>query len=822
MQNPKCLVLVTLFAVAAAVAASHAVAADTAKTGAAIGGQILDEAGQPIAAAAVSLYIVTVDPGSMAFTTEKVETQTTGADGAYSFARGLDPGATSQVFFMLAEKDGFSLGWANWHPQLPSAPDITLSRPATLAGEVVDKTGQPVADAEVAISFMMIGEAREGRYLMGSLAEERLTVATGADGRFTFARIPPQASAEFVVSAPGYGTHNTFQVEGYGGGGLQFAPGQDDIRIELAPEAGIEGTVVEQDNIEPIPGLRLTVRKGQAWPIEQPNVVITAADGSFRFDGLAAGTYQLLIPTSADQPAEWVAAPLSVPVEAGAATTGVRLQASRGGFVAVTVTDADSEQPLEGAQVMVGSGEEPQNATLATGANGTARFRLAPGQYMIRYIQKQGYTYKPAPEPVTVETGQTRELAIKLSPQPKLRGIVRDMDGEPVAGASVRVLPTGAGREVTSAADGRFEIGWDPNRWGGTQPQMIIAAWHDDRGLAAATEFDEDTDNIEIRLEPGGTLAGRVVDPDANPIADATVTAMLRSSSWNAPFRRDATRTDPEGRYEIKGLPRELAYSVTAQADGYGQTQVQTEIGDDAVPDIELQPANLTVTGVVVDTDGNGVKDVAVYAYGSGQQHRQARTGEDGRFTIDQVCAGEIHINASTSNPRQHGSVRAEGGATDVQVVLGETAEARPPAPRLADSLVGKPLPDLEPLFRATQLPGTPDDNRILVCFWDMNQRPSRHCLKQLAARAAEFTDRSVTVLTVHAAPAEVETLQQWLDTAGISLPVGMVRERTEETCFAWGVRGLPWLILTDQQHVVQADGFALRELDDTLNATGE
>ncbi len=35
-----------------------------------------------------------------------------------------------------------------------------------------------------------------------------------------------------------------------------------------------------------------------------------------------------------------------------------------------------------------------------------------------------------------------------------------------------------------------------------------------------------------------------------------------------------------------------------------------------------------------------------------------------------------------------------------------------------------------------------------------------------------------------------------------------------EKIRFAWGVKSLPWLILTDSQHVVSAEGFGLNELD--------
>ena len=43
-----------------------------------------------------------------------------------------------------------------------------------------------------------------------------------------------------------------------------------------------------------------------------------------------------------------------------------------------------------------------------------------------------------------------------------------------------------------------------------------------------------------------------------------------------------------------------------------------------------------------------------------------------------------------------------------------------------------------------------------------------------------------------------------------------------EKTRLTRGVRSLPWLILTDEQHVVTAEGFAVNELDRNVKELGE
>ena len=45
-----------------------------------------------------------------------------------------------------------------------------------------------------------------------------------------------------------------------------------------------------------------------------------------------------------------------------------------------------------------------------------------------------------------------------------------------------------------------------------------------------------------------------------------------------------------------------------------------------------------------------------------------------------------------------------------------------------------------------------------------------------------------------------------------------MIQDNVEQTRFNWGVKSLPWLILTNKEHVAIAEGFALSELDEKIN----
>ena len=138
---------------------------------------------------------------------------------------------------------------------------------------------------------------------------------------------------------------------------------------------------------------------------------------------------------------------------------------------------------------------------------------------------------------------------------------------------------------------------------------------------------------------------------------------------------------------------------------------------------------------------------------------------------------------------------------------------ARAPEPRIPESLVGKPLPGLEDLGVTIECEG----KRVLVCFWSAEERPSRRCLRLLAEKAAELQGKGVAALAVHAAPIDEQALSEIKSRYQITFPVAVLGEDAQETRFKWGVESLPWLILANKDHVVQAEGFGIEEVDEKL-----
>lgn len=795
-----------------------------------VDGIVVDEAGKALPGVKVRLFQLAIGIARGSFRTELADQGTTGADGTFQLTMDGDPDDQRTVGLVLAERTGLSVSWGNRRPGVDGPMTIRMTQPEELSGTVVDEKGQGLAGATVTACAAVVGSGADGQFLMGEPAKQAFSAETGAGGAFRLTGLPDGASVELVVKAPGRGTVCTFDPVGRRGEGLQYAAGQSDAKILLQPEGIVRGTVKDKGTDKPVGGVCLRTTRGSfSWMDTGAGTVTSSRDGTFVVKALPPGEHQVVTAPPAEGSAEWVSQAVTVDVEAGRTVDGVSVQVSKGAVLEVVVKAADGEKPLAGTSVNVMS-PTGGNATQAqTDGEGVARFRLPPGDYRVFHAIKAGYDAYQSNEAVTLAEGDTHRVEVELGAPPKISGIVRDPTGKPAPHIDVSTVPMGQQRTKTDA-QGHFELTWSRRYLGGgEETHLAVVARDPERKLAAAVKYGEDTKAVELKLAPGGTLVGRVVDEGGKPISKARISVLLRLAHFSSTISHTAIEVDDAGRFSIEGVPTGFKYHVTATAEGYGQKSATTELEDSPgttveVEDMVLAVADQILEGVVVDEDDKPVAQARVYAYGSGQPHRNARTGKDGTFRLEGLCKGQLQVSANKSigGKNAMGSAQAEAGDKDVRVVLGENASvaSAPSAlPKPAPSLVGRPLPKLDD-FGLKPSPESGQTGPLLVCFWDMAQRPSRHCVKQLAGRADVLAQKTVTIVTVHASPVEADALRAWRSQAGVSLRTGMVGAKPEKTLRTWGVRGLPWLILTDAKRHVVADGFDLSDLDGKLAKT--
>jgi hypothetical protein len=255
-----------------------------------------------------------------------------------------------------------------------------------------------------------------------------------------------------------------------------------------------------------------------------------------------------------------VAEIVPVTVAVGQAIKDVQLAAVKGGLLQASVTAKADHQPL--ANVMISAFREDFQATAQSATDGIASLRLLPGDYHIAAYRDNWRAESLA---VSVQAGQTNRVVLELSPPPKLTGIVRRPDGQPAAGAEVRIVGGGGpvdGAELTTDNSGRFETEWDPRNYGGMRSTPCLLVRMPQNGWAVAQDIDAETCPLDLRLAPGLTLAGQAKTSAGQPITNVTVALIFWTGNSGMHLSGLATRTNLPGHFEIRALPPGRRYGV--------------------------------------------------------------------------------------------------------------------------------------------------------------------------------------------------------------------------------------------------------------------
>ncbi|MEM6992243.1 MAG: carboxypeptidase regulatory-like domain-containing protein, partial [Myxococcota bacterium] len=189
-----------------------------------------------------------------------------------------------------------------------------------------------------------------------------------------------------------------------------------------------------------------------------------------------------------------------------------------------------------------------------------------------------------------------------------IRGRVLDSTGAPVDGAFVSVFAAGPGASpvqmsARSGSDGTFEVA------GALPGTYLMGARHRTLGELSKGDVVVADQDIEVELQLPRTRAirGRVVDESG--AAQAGVDVTMRQ-----PYERTVTRDD--GTFTLASIPPGQ-HRVTAQRSiGDVSAATSVELGPDADADIEitLPTRDRTISGRVLDEDGDAVRDAIVSA----------------------------------------------------------------------------------------------------------------------------------------------------------------------------------------------------------------
>jgi protocatechuate 3,4-dioxygenase beta subunit len=502
--------------------------------------------------------------------------------------------------------------------------------PLRLEGQVIDEDEHPVAGAIVAIDS---NPPRE--------------VKTEADGAFAFDALLQR----------GYRLEAHRDELHAGPVSVNVVARTEPVTLRLVAGVSLEVTVHDGDSKKPVAGAHVEVRA--IATIE----AAAGADGVAHLRGLRGGWVTMKVQASGYAPAF---STLQLPLSPGA-TEQQTVLLRRGVAVAGRVVD-EAGKPVRGARVLPASSAslfDAADARLdAAETDAAGRWKIAavaPGSWRFEASEPRHAPGQSAPVILSAGGAAPAEIVITLPAAGSIDGEVHSASGQPVPFATVRVsTPTEglgfAGARQASCDDaGRFHMDGLPRR------KANLLAAHES-GSSDVTTIDlaitPEQKNLVLVLSQDGAIAGTVVTPAGQPVAEARVVALpeigeggdsdsmtrwrLLGSVSDVADQAGAFRLSglPKGKYRLRAMRADASPfdPATAQRKSEvaetGATRVKLVLEDDAV-----------LKGKLAFKDGSAPDTftISTSAFGASTPF----SSRDGSFRMEHVAPGSRMLTVS-------------------------------------------------------------------------------------------------------------------------------------------------------------------------------
>ena len=518
-------------------------------------GRVVDRGGQGVAEAQVAAFRAAgglLDPLRQPLGI----TATTDSSGAFELP-GLPTGddlglEVRHPGFAPAELTPFTVSEA----QPTDLGEIVLDAGLLLIGNVRAADGRPLAGARVKL-------AEFGGLPAGDGGPAPTEATTGPDGEYRFDHLGPR---QFTVDveAEGFAPRSATLSLVFGA-----ATGNTRQDFKLFPaDAAIAGLVRAPDD-RPVAGVSLRLTQHDRNAHDYVSLERTADEqGTFRFDAVAAGLYQLEL-----LGAEWYL-PKTLTVQGGDQAVDVRVQPA----ISVAGTLVGAAGPPTEFRVTIkpdgASGARLLGETRAvltvTGADPPGTFvanGLRPGGYRFE-IEAPGYAVTTSSDVILGTESATAEVLIPLAAggtiegriAPAVAGIpveLRPPDYDPAAPMEA-VMPTRPVHDLVTktGADGAFRLEHVP-----AGPYTLTARAPDAPPLHRRDVEVEEGGKVDVgtlELPRGGVIFGNVIGVNGEPSVGARVTAVAAGQMEQAvtdtagAFKLPPL---PEGDYELRAVP---------------------------------------------------------------------------------------------------------------------------------------------------------------------------------------------------------------------------------------------------------------------------
>jgi RNA polymerase sigma factor (sigma-70 family) len=439
-------------------------------------------------------------------------------------------------------------------------------------------------------------------------------VTTGANGRFEIKGIGRERVAHLRIEGPTIATR-LVRAMTRPGEIVQAPKNPNDPEAEppvyhgssfdlvVAPTRPVIGVVRDKDTGKPLEGV--TVHSSQIAGKVDLNLVRTTTDreGRFKLVGLPKGDGHQIVAQDRERP--YLAAVRDVPDLPGLEPVTIDFALKRGVWVQGHVTDKATGRPqmasvryfcfsdnpsakeLSGLQNfnwyfadengrfrvvalpgpgLIGARAYRENYRMGVGADEIKGARREIGFLTQPHICHPGNFHTLAGiNPKPGDDSVTCDLA--LDPGRTVKGTVLGPDGKPLAGARVSGLKDMVYWENDALAGAAFEARGLP----ADKPRLLQFVHESQRLAGSLLVGPDDKGPLTVKLGPWGTLTGRVMTPDGDPLTDVEVASAngIVPDPALGSFR-NRIRPDKEGRFRIEGLIPGLKYNLSVLKGYYG------------------------------------------------------------------------------------------------------------------------------------------------------------------------------------------------------------------------------------------------------------
>jgi hypothetical protein len=381
----------------------------------------------------------------------------------------------------------------------------------------------------------------------------------------------------------------------------------------------------------------------------------------------------------------------------------VSLRVAQPAELTVELYDARSGQPLAGVEVAAQWTETAllrQHKTVPhriasglTGKDGRATIEnLPPG--VMDVVYEPSASGLASTRAWRVLAGEKVALRIPVAEERRtFTGSVTDRAGNPVPGARI----------ATSLRFDRFTIADDEGRFEFTTfiPMGELSLFVQADGFALEQRVLADPlrnqDPILVQLPPGRVVSGKLVGPDAQPLAGVPIVLVHDAHSTIEDQVRAVSAVD--GSFQVHGLRADAKHVLVAKAPGLGLCA--RVLGDEEFgsPDLKLGAVTVhpgaVVEGQFQDSAGGPIQK-ALISLTIGPEDPRASpqiqpldtpfgavpTTADGRFHFDGLPAGGVVVTGLAQNTMKREMFGITAGGSRLDLVVRSIAELRPADPK--------------------------------------------------------------------------------------------------------------------------------------------